>query len=134
MQKYVEINTGKQNKIMTGQIISLLDLKAIRRKGPIFTWWQMMEKYWKQHKEKIPWLDIIDVYPDTQNNASIYTKKGLLEVHNVHKTKSYQAFTKVEIIPTNWMGKATGKKATLMKCRLDTVASVNVMPLSTCKK
>ena len=44
MQNYVEINTGKQNKIMHGQIISLLDLQAIRRKTPIFTWWQMMGK------------------------------------------------------------------------------------------
>ena len=41
MQKFVEINTEKQNKIMTGQIISLLDLWDIRRKMPIFTWWQM---------------------------------------------------------------------------------------------
>ena len=30
--------------------------------------------------ENIPWLDIIDVYPDTQNNTSISTKKGFLEV------------------------------------------------------
>ena len=52
MQKFVEVNTGKQNKIMTGQIISLLDLQVMRRKAPIFTWWQMMEKYWNQHKEK----------------------------------------------------------------------------------
>ena len=52
MQRFVEINTRKQNKIMTGQIISQLDLQAIRRKAPIFTWWQLMRKYWKQHKEK----------------------------------------------------------------------------------
>ena len=51
-QKFVEVNTGKQNKIITGQIISLLDLRAIRRKAPIFIWWQMIGKYWKQHKDK----------------------------------------------------------------------------------
>ena len=45
MQKFVEVNTGKQNEIMTGQIISLLDVQAIRRKALIFTWWQMMGKY-----------------------------------------------------------------------------------------
>ena len=39
MQKFVEINTGKQSNIMTGPIISLLDLQAIRRKAPTFTWW-----------------------------------------------------------------------------------------------
>ena len=82
-------------------------------------------------RENIPWLDIIYVYPDTQNNASIYTERGFLEIHNVQKTKSHQAFTKLEMFPTNWMGEATGKKATLMKCKLDTGASVNVMPLST---
>ena len=82
-------------------------------------------------RENILWLDVIDVYPDTQNNTLIYTKKGLLGVHNVHKTKSHQAFTKVEMFPTKWMGKATGKKPAMMKCKLDTRASVNVMPLST---
>ena len=81
--------------------------------------------------ENIPWLDITDVYPDTQNNTSIYTKKGIMEVHNVHKTKSHQAFTKVEMFPTNWMGKAAGKKPIIMKCKLDAGASVNVMPLPT---
>ena len=43
MQKFVEINAEKQNK-MTGQIISLLDLQETRGKAPIFTWWQMMGK------------------------------------------------------------------------------------------
>ena len=52
MQKFVEVNTAKQNKIMTGEIFSLLDLQEIRRKMLIFTWWQMMGKCWKQHKEK----------------------------------------------------------------------------------
>ena len=61
----------------------------------------------------------------------MYTKKGFLEVHNVHKTESHQAFTKVEMFLTNWMGKATGKKPIIMKCNLDTGTSVNVMPLST---
>ena len=87
-----------------------------------------------RQQENIPWSDIIDVYQDTKNNTSIYTKNGFLEVHNVHKTKSHKSFTKVEMFPTNWMGKATGKKATLMKCKLDTGASVNVMLLSTYQK
>ena len=45
------------------------------------------------------------------------------------KKQSHQAFTKVEMFPTNWMGKATGKKPVIMKCKLDTGASVNIMPL-----
>ena len=35
MQKFAEVTTEKQNKIMTGQIISLLDLQEIRSKTPI---------------------------------------------------------------------------------------------------
>ena len=35
---------------------------------------------------------------------------------------------------TNWIGKATSKKATLMKCKLDTKAGVHVLPLSTYQK
>ena len=89
MQRYVEVNKGKQNKLMTGQIISLLDLQAISRKAPIFTWvaddWEISET---TQRENLPLLDIIDAYPDTQNNTSIYTKKGFLKVHDVHKTES----------------------------------------------
>ena len=69
----------------------------------------------------------------TQIHRTIHqsdAKKGVLEVHIVHKTKSHQAFTKVEMFPANWMGKETGKKPTIMKCKLDTGASGNVMPLS----
>ena len=44
VQNCVEINTEKQNKIMTGQIISQLDLQETRRKKPISTWWQMAIK------------------------------------------------------------------------------------------
>ena len=50
---------------------------------------------------------------------------------SIHKTKNHQAFTKVEMFTTNWMGKATGSKPAIMKCKLDTGAGVNVMPLST---
>ena len=52
MQKFLEVNTEKENKIMTGQTISLLNLQETRKKAPIFTWWKMMGKYYKQHKEK----------------------------------------------------------------------------------
>ena len=71
----------------------------------------------------------MSVYPDTQNNTSICTPNGFLEVHNVHKTKSHQAFTKVEIFPTNWMVKATGNKPTIMKCKLDTGTGVMPVPI-----
>ena len=45
MQMFAEVNTEKQNKMMTDQIINLPDLQETRRKVTIFTWWQMMGKY-----------------------------------------------------------------------------------------
>ena len=83
----------KQNKIMTGQMISLLDSQAIRRKAPIFTCWQMMEKYCKtMQRENIPWIGSIHVqYEDT----TTYSAKGYSTVHNVHKrgvTKHSQGY------------------------------------------
>ena len=125
IQKFVEVNTGKQNKIITGQIISLLDFQTIRRKAPIFTWWQRMGKYWKQ-RENIPWIDSIHVQSE---NTTTYSAKGYSKVHNAHKTRSYQAFTRVQMFPMNGMGKATGNKSKGMKCKLDTGPGINIMPL-----
>ena len=58
--------------------------------------------------------------------------KGNLDVHTVHKPKRYQAFTRVSMYPTDTSGKTTGKPIE-MKCKLDTGASVNVMPLAAYK-
>ena len=58
--------------------------------------------------------------------------KGNLDVHTVHKPKRYQAFTRVSMYPTDTNGKTTGKPRE-MKCKLDTGASVNVMPLAAYK-
>ena len=80
------------------------------------------------HEENIPWLDTIDLNQESLNNTTDYTHKGFLEVH---KTKIYQAFIKVEMFPTNWMVKSTGNKPMIIKCKLDTGAGVNAMPLST---
>ena len=35
------------------------------------------------------------------------------------------------MFPTNWYSKATGNKPKGIKCKLDTGAGVNIMPLST---
>ena len=58
--------------------------------------------------------------------------KENLDVHTVHKPMRYQAFTRVSMYPTDTSGKTTGKP-TEMKCKLDTGASVNVMPLAAYK-
>ena len=52
------------------------------------------------------------------------------KVHNVHKARSHQAFTRVQLSPMNRMGKATGNKLKGMKCKLDMGVGVNIMPLS----
>ena len=67
---------------------------------------------------------------DTQNNTTIYTQKGFLEVCMSTK-QSHQAFTKVEMFPTNWIGKTPGNKPMIMESKVDIVRGVNVMPLST---
>ena len=56
--------------------------------------------------------------------------KGNLDVHTVLKPKRHQAFTRVSMYPTDT--RSTGKP-TEMKCKLDTGASVNVMPLAAYK-
>ena len=58
--------------------------------------------------------------------------KGNLNVHTVHKPKTYQAFTRISMYPTDTGGKTTGKPIE-MNCKLDTGASVNVMPLAAYK-
>ena len=78
-------------------------------------------------REKIPWLDSIHVQCET---TTTYSAKGYSKVQNAHKTRSHQAFTKVEMFPMNRMGKAMGNKPKGMKCKLDTGAGVNIIPLS----
>ena len=71
----------------------------------------------------------IDVFVDEDTTSQA---KGNLDVHTVHKSKRYQAFTKVGMYPTDTSGRTTGKPIE-MKCKLDTGASVNVMPLAAYK-
>ena len=71
----------------------------------------------------------IDVFVDENTTSQ---PKGNLDVHTVHKPKRYQAFTRVSMYPTDTSGKTTGKPRE-MKCKLDTGASVNVMPLAAYK-
>ena len=79
-------------------------------------------------REDIPCIDSICVQSD---NTTTYTAKGCPMVHEAHKTRSHQAFTRVLMFPTNGTGKVTGNKPKGMKCKLDTGAGVNIMPLST---
>ena len=74
-------------------------------------------------------VDPIDVLVDEDTTSQ---PKGYLDVHTVHKPMRYQTFTRVSIYPTDTSGKATGKPIE-MKCKHDTGASVNVMPLAAYK-
>ena len=78
-------------------------------------------------RENIPWIDSIHVQSE---NTTTYSAKGYSKVHNVHKTRSHPAFTRVQIFPMNRMGKAKGNKPRGMKSKLDTGAGINIKPLS----
>ena len=71
----------------------------------------------------------IDVFVDEDATSQ---PRGNPEVHTVHKPKRHQAFTRVSMYPTDTSGKTTGKPIE-MKCKLDTGASVNVIPLAAYK-
>ena len=71
----------------------------------------------------------IDVFVDDDTTSQ---PKGNLDVHTVLKQKRHQAFTRVSMYPTDTSGRTTGKPIE-MKCKLDTGASVNVMPLAAYK-
>ena len=71
----------------------------------------------------------IDVFVDEDTTSQ---PKGNLDVHTVLKPKRHQAFTRVSMYPTDTSGRSTGKPIE-MKCKLDTGASVNVMPLAAYK-
>ena len=71
----------------------------------------------------------IDVFVDEDTTSQ---PKGNLDVHTVLKPKRHQAFTRASMYPTDTSGKTAGKP-TEMKCKLDTGASVNVMPLAAYK-
>ena len=71
----------------------------------------------------------IDVFVEEDTTSQ---PKGNQGVHTVHKPKRHQAFTRVNMYPTDTSGKTTGKPIE-RKCKLDTGASVNVMPLAAYK-
>ena len=54
--------------------------------------------------ENMQWLSSIYVYPD---NATGYNLKEVLEVHSVHKPENHQTLRRIEMYPTNRIGKPT---------------------------
>ena len=74
-------------------------------------------------------VDPIDVLVDEDTTSQA---KGNMDAHTGHKPMRYQAFTRVSMYPTDTSGKTAGKPIE-MKCKLDTGASVNVMPLAAYK-
>ena len=71
----------------------------------------------------------IDVFVDEHTTSQ---PKGNLDVLTVHKPKRHQAFTRVSMYPTDTSWRTTDKPIE-MKCKLDTGASINVMPLAAYK-
>ena len=74
-------------------------------------------------------VNTIEVFMEEDTTSQ---PKGNLDVHTVHMPKRYQTFMRVSMYPTETSGKTTGKPRE-MKCKLDTGASVNVMPLAAYK-
>ena len=72
-------------------------------------------------REKIPWIDSIYVHLDS---ITTYSTKGYLMVQ---KLRSHQVFTRVQMSPSDRMGKTTGNKPKDMKCKLDTQEGVTIM-------
>ena len=131
MQTFVEVNTGKkkqngdrsnnQSAKFTGNKKKNTNIHLVTDKNGILE---------TTTREDIPWIDSRHV--QSENNTT-YSAKGCAKVHEAHKTRSHQAFTRVLMFPTNRIGKATSNKPKGMKCRLDTGADVSIMPLSTYK-
>ena len=48
--------------------------------------------------ENIPWIDYMHIQSE---NTTTYSAKAYSKVHNVHKTRSHQAFTRVQLFPIN---------------------------------
>ena len=71
----------------------------------------------------------IDVSVDEDTTSQ---PKGNLAMHTVFNPRRHQAFTRVSMYPTDTSGRTTGKPIEI-KCKLDTGASVNVIPLATYK-
>ena len=107
MQKFAELNMEKHNKMMTGKVISLLDLQEKKKNTNIHLMADETEILEATPKENIPWIDSIHVQSE---NTTTYSAKGCPKVHEAHKTRSHQAFTRVLMFPTKMMVKATSNK------------------------
>ena len=81
--------------------------------------------------EGIAWTDSIDIFPDTSGNINSQSKD--VQVDNVYQKQKSQAFTFVNMYPTNLQGKNTGP-AQQFKCKIDSGAGANLMSLDDYKK
>ena len=82
----------------------------------------------------VQWMDCIEVRYNPATNQSTYKAiSHTAAIHNIQQRKKSQAFTIVGLLPEDTEGKITGP-AIETKCRIDTGAATNVMPMSTFRK
>ena len=81
--------------------------------------------------EAIAWTDSIDILPDT--SGSINSQSKDVQVDNVYQKQKIQAFTFINMYPTNLQGRNIGP-AKQVKCKIDSGAGANLMSLDDYKK
>ena len=73
---------------MTDQIISVLGLQERKKKNTdIYLVTNDGEVTETTSGENIPWIESMDVYPDTHNNSTTYNSRYFLYIHNVQINK-----------------------------------------------
>ena len=84
--------------------------------------------------DNVQWMDSIEVSYNPATNQSTYkARPHIAAIHNIQQRQKFQAFTIVGMLPEDTKGKITGP-AIEIKCKIDTGAAANVMPISTFRK
>ena len=84
--------------------------------------------------DNVQWIDSIEVsYNPPTHLASYGTKETTAAIHNIQKRQKSQAFTTVSMLPQDTEGKTIGAPIDV-KCKIDTGAGANVMPVSIFRK
>ena len=79
-------------------------------------------------------MDSIEVSFNPATNKSTYKARShTTAIHNIQQRQNLQAFTIVGMLPEGTEGTITGP-AIETKCKIDTGAATNVMPISTFRK
>ena len=82
----------------------------------------------------VQWMDSIKVsYNPATNQKTYETRSYTATIHNIQQRHKSQAFTIVDMSPEDTEGKIIGP-AIETKCKIDTGAAANVMPIYTFRK